>query len=89
MLPRLLPVRDQSRDYLLAQQQTLYKKLLAGRKRVQERKTSALSVAGLSLADITRDLAGWTTPQAGALRKAQPHAAPRHGKRATDKSRHN
>lgn len=86
--PCLIKTQDQDRNYLSAQQQTIYEQLMAGRALAQERQASVPNLVPLSLADITRELVGWSSPQAEASGRRALHAAPTHGKRAHSKSRH-
>ena len=86
--PRLVQTQDQNRSYLSAQQQTIYAQLVAGRTLAQECQASVPNLVPLSLADITRELVGWSSPQAGASGRRAPHVAPTHGKRTHSKSRH-
>jgi hypothetical protein len=74
-----------TRNYLRDQQQAFYEELEARRELSKESKT--LNLLPLSITEITRDLAGWTTPQAGALRGNKPAVTLKRGKRAAGKSR--
>ena len=80
--------QSQDRNYLLDQQQAIYDELVASYGPTPEGPPLALLPyrLPLSVAEITRELAGWTTPQGGALRGKQK-AAPKRGKRASVKSR--
>ena len=69
---------EQRRNYLLDHQQAAYEELEASR--------SMRSQLPLPLAEITRDLAGWTTPQ-GPL-ASKPAATPKPEKKAPVKRRH-
>lgn len=86
--PCLIQTQGQDRNYLSAQQQTIYEQLVAGSTLAQECQAPVPNLVPLPLADITRELAGWSSPQAGASGRRAPHAAPTHGNRAHSKSRH-
>lgn len=76
---------DHSRDYLRDQQQAVYEDLEARRELSQESKM--LTLMPLSMAEITRDLAGWTTPQGVASHGNKPEATSKRVKRPIAKSR--
>lgn len=87
--PRLALVQSQDRDYLMGQQLAIYEELVASHGPTPEGQPAALTPNQwpLSLAEITRDLAGWAAPQRGALPGSQPVATPKLGKKAAVKSR--
>ena len=80
--------QSQNRNYLLGQQQAVYDELAASYGPTPEGSPLALLPyrLPLSVVEITRELAGWTTPQGGVLR-GEPETAPKRGKKAYVKSR--
>ncbi|MDB5235653.1 MAG: hypothetical protein JWR44_2646 [Hymenobacter sp.] len=67
--PRRSLAHAQDRNYLLDQQQTIYDELVANRTLALESKAALPNLVSLSAAEITRDLAGWTSPLAGTGQK--------------------
>ncbi|MDO7854064.1 hypothetical protein [Hymenobacter convexus] len=80
-LAQPLRTTEQRRNYLLDYQQAVYDEMEAGRLLVQDDQP----MIPLSLAEITRDLAGWTAPPVRVPSK--PAAAPKPGRRAALKRR--
>ena len=82
--------QSHDRNYLIDQQQAIYDELVASYGPTPEGLPLALLPyrLPLSVAEITRELAGWTTPEAETLRGEQK-AAPKRGKKAYVKSRNN
>ena len=83
--------RALEREYLRGHQQTMYERLEARREFALLRTSRAMrpTLRPLSIAEITRDLAGWTTPQAGASHGSTPEATLKRGKKASLKTRTN
>ena len=80
--------QSHDRNYLIDQQQAIYDELVASYGPTPEGLPLALLPyrLPLSVVEITRELAGWTTPQGGVLR-GEPETAPKRGKKAYVKSR--
>lgn len=87
-LPRHLHALGQGRNYFSGPQEAVYEELVASRKLTMDGHLPALNLGPLTLAEITRELAGWTTPHRGMCGKQAPHADPTPGKRTHLKSRH-